>query len=59
MTQCRSVPDQECVTRAEEVCEAVPRTQCGDIIRRVPHRLQRRRPVQVCGPQPEQYVIES
>ena len=62
VTQCRKVPDQECVTRSEDVCEAVPRTRCGDIHRRVPHTLQRRKPVQVCGGEPgggHQYVIES
>ena len=60
VTECRKVPDEECVTREEEVCEEVPRTRCGDIHRRVPHTLRRRKPVQVCGGQRgEELVIET
>ena len=48
VTECHQVTDQRCQTLTNTVCSVSPQVDCRDIKRKVPHTLQRRKPVEVC-----------
>ena len=48
MRECKEVTEEQCRTLENTVCEVTPEVQCRNIQRKVPHTLQRRKPVEVC-----------
>ena len=48
MTECEQVTEQQCQTLTRTACTVSPQVNCRDIKRKVPHTLQRRKPVEVC-----------
>ena len=48
VTECDQVTEQQCRSLTNTVCTVSPQVNCRDIKRKVPHTLQRRKPVEVC-----------
>ena len=47
--ECEAVTEEQCETLSKTACTVSPQVNCRDIQRKVPHTLQRRKPVEVCG----------
>ena len=48
VTECQKVTEEKCESLTNTVCTVSPQVDCRDIKRKVPHTLQRRKPVEVC-----------
>ena len=59
VTECRQVTEEQCETRHNTTCTVSPEVKCRNIQRKVPHTLQRRKPVEVCAGAGEDFVIEA